>query len=53
MEHEEFMRKAIELAIASGKKGNYTFGAVLVHEDKIIASGENTQVTGDGYGHAE
>jgi tRNA(Arg) A34 adenosine deaminase TadA len=51
--HEQFIRKAIELAIASGKKGNYTFGAVLVHDGKIIATAENTEVTGDGYGHAE
>ena len=53
MEHEPFIRKAIELAIASGKKGNDTFGAVLVHEGRIIATAENTQNTGRGYGHAE
>jgi len=53
MEHEQFIRKAIELAITSGKKGNYTFGAVLVHNGEIIATAENTEVTGDGYGHAE
>jgi len=32
MEHEPFIRQAIELAIASGKKGNDTFGAVLEDE---------------------
>lgn len=53
VEHEQFIRKAIELAISSGKKGNNTFGAVLVHDGKIIATAENTEVTGDGYGHAE
>jgi tRNA(Arg) A34 adenosine deaminase TadA len=53
MGHEPFIRKAIDLAIASGKKGNDTFGAVLVHEGAIIASAENTQNTGQGYGHAE
>ena len=53
MEHEPFIRKAIELAIASGKKGNHTFGAVLVHDGEIIATAENTEVTGEGYGHAE
>jgi tRNA(Arg) A34 adenosine deaminase TadA len=53
VEHEQFIRKAIELAITSGKKGNHTFGAVLVHDGKIIATAENTEVTGDGYGHAE
>ena len=53
MDHERFIRKAIDLAIASGKKGNETFGAVLVHEGKVIATAENTQNTGQGYGHAE
>jgi tRNA(Arg) A34 adenosine deaminase TadA len=53
MEHEPFIRKAIDLAIASGKKGNDTFGAVLVHEGAMIASAENTQNTDLGCGHAE
>ena len=53
MEHESLIRKTIELAITSGKKGNDTFGAVLVHEGKVIATVENTQNTGEGYGHAE
>ena len=53
VEHESFIRKAIELAIAAGKKGNHPFGAVLVHDGKIIATAENTEVTGEGYGHAE
>jgi tRNA(adenine34) deaminase len=51
--HEEFIRKSIELAITSGKNGNASFGAVLVHEGQIIATGENTEITGQGYGHAE
>jgi tRNA(adenine34) deaminase len=51
--HEEFIRKSIELAITSGKNGNASFGAVLVHEGQIIASAENTEITGQGYGHAE
>jgi tRNA(Arg) A34 adenosine deaminase TadA len=53
MKHEPFIRTAIELAIASGKKGNDAFGAVLVHENKVIATAENTQATGQGFGHAE
>jgi len=52
-EHEPFIRQAIQLAIASGKKGNATYGAVLAHEGKVIASAENTEITGAGYGHAE
>ncbi len=30
------MRRCYELAIESGKKGYDTFGAVLVHNDKIL-----------------
>jgi tRNA(Arg) A34 adenosine deaminase TadA len=52
-EHEPFIRKAYDLAIASGKKGNDSFGAVLIHEGQVIAAAENTQRTGTGYGHAE
>jgi tRNA(Arg) A34 adenosine deaminase TadA len=53
MKHEKFIRKAIDLAISSGKKGNYTFGSVLVHQNKIIATAENSEQTGEGFGHAE
>jgi len=53
MDHEPFIRQVIELAISSGKKGNHTFGALLVHEGQVIASAENTEVSGEGYGHAE
>jgi tRNA(Arg) A34 adenosine deaminase TadA len=52
-EHEPFIRQVIALAISSGKKGNDTFGAVLVHQGRVIAGAENTQNTGTGYGHAE
>ncbi len=52
-DQERFIRKAFELAVTSGKKGNATFGAVLVHNEMIIATAENTAITGDGYGHAE
>ena len=53
MQHEDFIRACYRLAIRSGKKGNHTFGAVLVYDDEIVASAENTEVTGKGYGHAE
>jgi tRNA(Arg) A34 adenosine deaminase TadA len=53
MEHENFIRIAIELAITSGKKGNNSFGALLVYQNKVIATAENTEQTGEGYGHAE
>lgn len=51
--HEPFIRQAIELAITAGKNGNHTFGAALVHEGQVIATAENTAITGTGYGHAE
>ncbi len=52
--HEKFMRRCYELAISAGKKGHDTFGAVLVHDGKILEEAENT----DDYekkifGHAE
>jgi tRNA(Arg) A34 adenosine deaminase TadA len=53
MEHETFVRKAIELAITSGKKGNDAFGAVLVHDGEVIETAENTSTTEPGFGHAE
>jgi tRNA(Arg) A34 adenosine deaminase TadA len=53
MQHEIFIRKAIELAITSGKKGNDSFGAVLVHNGEIIETAENTSMTEPGFGHAE
>lgn len=53
MEHEPFVRQAIDLAIQAGKKGNATFGALLVHDGQVLATAQNTEVTGDGFGHAE
>jgi tRNA(Arg) A34 adenosine deaminase TadA len=53
MQHETFVRKAIELAVTSGKKGNDSFGAVLVHNGEVIETAENTSMTGPGFGHAE
>ena len=51
---EQIMHKAIELAVTSGKKGHNTFGAVLVHDGKIIEEGESTASNPIGaFGHAE
>lgn len=48
------MKRCYELAISAGKKGYDTFGAVLVHEGKIIAEAENTADYEKGlFGHAE
>jgi len=53
-EHEKFMRKAIALSVRNVKKGGGPFGAVIVKEGKIIATGVN-HVTGsnDPTAHAE
>ena len=48
------MKKANQLAYQAAQKGNHPFGAVLVHEDKIIAEAENTVNTDrDFTRHAE
>lgn len=52
--NECFIRQAYELAISSGKNGNQTFGALLVHRGKVIMTAENTVITdGDTSHHAE
>lgn len=52
--HEKYIRRCYELAVSAGKKGYDTFGAVLVHEDRIIAEAENTSDYEKGvFGHAE
>jgi tRNA(Arg) A34 adenosine deaminase TadA len=52
--HEEYMRRANRLALQAAHKGNEPFGALLVHEDKIIAEGENTIITDEDFTrHAE
>ncbi|MDO9631234.1 MAG: nucleoside deaminase [Humidesulfovibrio sp.] len=53
-EHEPFIRQAFELAVSAGKHGNHTFGAVLVHQGKVILTSENTVCTdNDVSRHAE
>lgn len=54
MGHEDFMRKAIELAVENVKCGGGPFGAVIVRDGEIIATGAN-RVTpnNDPTAHAE
>ncbi|MBR5344886.1 MAG: nucleoside deaminase [Clostridia bacterium] len=53
-EHEPYMKRCYELAVSAGKKGHDTFGAVLVHNGKIIEEAENTADFAKGiFGHAE
>jgi len=43
-QHETYVRQSIELAISAARKGNHPFGALLVHEDKVIMTAENTVI---------
>lgn len=54
MDHASYMKRCYELAISAGKKGHDTFGAILVHDGRIIAEAENTADYERGvFGHAE
>ena len=54
MKHEDFMRRAIALAVENVKNGGGPFGAVIVRDGKIVATGAN-RVTPDNdpTAHAE
>jgi len=50
----EYMKRAVQLALDNVKEGGQPFGAVLVKDDKIIAEGVNElHKTYDISGHAE
>src|SRR5215467_5336880 len=53
--HEQFIRKAIELAASARKNGNHPFGALLGDETgRVILTAENTALTThDPTRHAE
>ena len=44
-QHEHFMRLAIETAGQAMAAGNHPFGALLVHNDKILIVAQNTVMT--------
>ena len=52
---EKFMRKAIEVAQESGRKGDYAIGSVVIRGDKIVSVGEETLKSAKDpvNGHAE
>ena len=53
-EHEQYMRRCLELAISAEKKGYDTFGAVIVYRGNILQEAENTADHINGlFGHAE
>jgi len=54
MEKERLIKRCYELAVSAGKKGHDTFGAVLVHDGRILEEAENTADYQKGiFGHAE
>lgn len=52
--HKPYIEKSIELALSARKNGNHPFGALLVHNGKVILTAENKVVTThDSTAHAE
>jgi guanine deaminase len=51
---ETFLRQAIDLALANVKNGGRPFGAVLVRDGEVVATGVNEMhASGDPTAHAE
>lgn len=50
-QHIDFMRLAIGCATDAVAHGNHPFGAVLVHENKVLLTAENTVITGADLSH--
>lgn len=54
MEHEDYIRLAIEIAKAAEKEGEPAIGAVIVKDEKVIASGKSSVwPQKDPSGHSE
>ncbi len=55
LDHEPYLRRAIEVAAQSRQEGNHPFGAILVGPDgKILLEAMNSfGIEGDSTGHAE
>lgn len=54
MGHEDFMRQAIALAVENIKTGGGPFGAVIVKDGKVVATGVNrVTANNDPTAHAE
>ena len=54
MRHEDFMRQAIALAVENIKNGGGPFGAVIVKDGKVVATGANrVTANNDPTAHAE
>ena len=54
MKHEEYMRRALELADEAAKDGDVPVGCVIVRDGEIIGEGRNRrEERGDATAHAE
>lgn len=51
---ETYIKHCYELAVSAGKKGFDTFGALIVHDGRILEEAENAADYARGvFGHAE
>ena len=54
MDHQDYMRRALELAAQAQQQGDVPVGCVIVREGEIIGEGRNRrEETGDATAHAE
>ncbi len=54
MDHQNYMRRALELAAQAGERGDVPVGCVIVREGRIIGEGRNRrEEDGDATAHAE
>lgn len=54
MEHEQYMRRALELAAQAGERGDVPVGCVIVRDGRIVGEGRNRrEENGDATAHAE
>jgi len=54
MDHQEYMRRALELAEEAGAQGDVPVGCVIVRDGQIIGEGRNRrEENGDATAHAE
>ena len=54
IEHEEYIKKTYQLAISAQENGNHPYGALLVIDNRVVFTAENTVITdNDVTRHAE
>ena len=54
MDHEAYMRRALELAAQAGEEGDVPVGCVIVRDGAIVGEGRNRrEENGDATAHAE